>query len=116
VRPQEPGNPRRPALVPLHAFRDGKAMGADLDYGGECEVIIQATGQSRGRFWIDIEFNGHGILQSVAILSVRKPVGAGLKDAGPLLLTLDDGRQLHATVSLVLATETSVALTGVGDV
>jgi hypothetical protein len=86
-------------------------MDGHLDYGGECDVIVRATGVSPGRFWIEIEFEERGLPQSVAVLSVPKQLGVELMDAGPLLLALDDGRKLHGTVSQVLGTEAVVALT-----
>ena len=91
--------------------RGASVMDGNSDYGGECDVIIQSSGQLSGRFWIDIEFNGRRLPQSNAVLSVSRRVGVRLKEAGLLLFDLDDGRKLHGTISVVLATESVIALT-----
>ena len=84
---------------------------AYIDYGGECDVIVQATGERSGRFWIDIEFSKVGLPQSLAALAVPCQVGAELKRAGPLVVRLDDGRRLYGVVTLVTAGQTLMGIT-----
>jgi hypothetical protein len=81
-----------------------------ISYGGECTVANAATGATMGRFWIDIEFRRGRRAVAVAVVTVPEITGVALRDAGVLILYLDDGRQLRGAVSTVLSSETMLAL------
>jgi hypothetical protein len=86
-------------------------MVSRTSFGGECTITSATTGEPLGRFWIDVDFGRGPRQMTVAVLSASDVAGARLRDAGALLLHLDDGRQLRGSVSTVLKTESILALT-----
>jgi hypothetical protein len=85
-------------------------MVSRTSFGGECTISSVTTGEMLGRFWIDVEFRRGRRQITVAILSTPDIAGTRLRDAGALLVHLDDGRQLRGRVSTILKRETIVAL------
>lgn len=103
-------NGRAPALVPCED-REVPVRTINLtSFGGECTITTAATAEVLGRFWIDVEFEAGRHPATVAVLSTPDGAAARLRDAGALLLHLDDGRQLRGRVSTILKAETLIAL------